>query len=59
LVVNQCLYAFDTCTGLASAVVCARPPAPVPALSQRLLVVVTGVLSLIALFAIARTRRRR
>jgi hypothetical protein len=59
LMVNQCIYAFDSCIGLASGVVCARLPAPVPVLSPRLLVVVTSVLSLIALLAMARTRRRR
>jgi hypothetical protein len=58
LIVNQCIYAFDTCTGLASAVTCARLPAPAPALSARLLAVAVGVLSLIALVGLARTRRR-
>ena len=57
LMVNQCIYAFDTCTGLASAVTCARLPAPVPTLSARLLAVAVGVLSLIALVGLARTRR--
>jgi hypothetical protein len=57
--VNQCIYALDTCTGLTSAVVCALPPSSVPMLSSRLLVVVIAVLSLIALLAMARTRRGR
>ena len=55
---NQCIYAFDTCAMLTSPVVCARVPAPAPALSQRLLVVTLGVLSLVALLGLGRLRRR-
>jgi hypothetical protein len=55
---NQCIYAFDTCAMVTSPVACARLPAPAPALSQRLLVVALGVLSLVALLGVGRLRRR-
>jgi hypothetical protein len=58
LMANECIYAFDTCAMLTSPVVCARLPAPVPALSQQLLVVALGVLSLVALVGLGRLRRR-
>jgi hypothetical protein len=55
---NECIYAFDTCAKLTGPVACARLPAPAPALSQRLLVVALGVLSLVALVRLGRLRRR-
>ena len=58
LMANECIYAFDTCSGFTSPVACARLPAPVPALSQQLLAVALAVLSLVAVIGIARLRRR-
>src|SRR6185295_11692712 len=57
LVADQCIYAFDTCAMLTSPVVCAREPAPAPALSARALILAVGVLSLVALIGLRRVRR--
>jgi hypothetical protein len=55
---GDCIYAFDTCSSLISAVRCAVAPAPVPALSAPAMAVAAGVLGLIALLGVARLRRR-
>ncbi|HSQ00433.1 MAG TPA: hypothetical protein VL049_24700 [Candidatus Dormibacteraeota bacterium] len=54
---HECIYAFDTCTALTSAVRCAVAPAPAPALSGRALQLAVGVLGLVALLGLARRRR--
>jgi hypothetical protein len=58
LAANECIYAFDTCAMLTSPVACARLPAAAPALSERLLIVALGVLSLVALVGLGRLRRQ-
>jgi len=54
---RECIYAFDTCTVLASAVRCAVAPAPASALSERGVLLAVGALGLVALFGMARLRR--
>ena len=58
LEVNECIYAFDTCSMFTGPVACARLPAAAPALSQQLLIVALAVLSLVAMIGIVRLRRR-
>lgn len=57
LTVNQCIYAFDTCDALVSNVVCAREPAPAPALSPLGTLFAIIALSIVGLFAMLRMRR--
>lgn len=57
LAAGECIYAFDTCTGLVSAVVCAFAPAPVPALSSGALPLAVAGLGLVALLGLLRLRR--
>jgi hypothetical protein len=59
LAANECIYAFDTCTMLVSAVQCARLPAPAPALSPRALLLAVAALGLVALLGFTRLRRNR
>ncbi len=54
---GQCVYVFDTCTMLVSAVRCAIAPAPAPALSARALALAVAVVTLIALLGLLRVRR--
>jgi len=54
LIINQCLYAFDTCADRISPVVCAHQAALAPALSPPLLALAAGLLSLIALLQLRR-----
>jgi hypothetical protein len=54
---GECIYAFDTCSGLTSAVRCVVTPAPAPALSGRALLLALGILSAVALLGLMRLRR--
>jgi LPXTG-motif cell wall-anchored protein len=54
---GDCIYVFDTCTGLVGPVACAFGPAPAPTLSPRLLLLAIGVLSAIAGLGLRRRRR--
>jgi hypothetical protein len=56
---GDCIYAFDTCTGLVSPVVCTFVPAPAPALSPALTAAALAMLSLIALIGVRRLNRGR
>jgi hypothetical protein len=57
LAANQCIYAYDTCNDLVGAPACARPPAPVPALSPYALLAALSTLIAAALVALGRLRR--
>jgi hypothetical protein len=57
LAAGECIYAFDTCTGLVSAVACATAPASAPALSARALPLAVAALSLVTLIGLLRLRR--
>jgi outer membrane biosynthesis protein TonB len=59
LLPNECIYAFDECNDLVGPVICARLPAPAPALSANLTVVAVAILSAIALLGMLRLRRGR
>ena len=54
---RECIYAFDTCSGLTSPVRCATQPAPAPALSGRALLLACVILSAVALLGLMRLRR--
>jgi hypothetical protein len=57
LALGQCIYAFDTCTDLVSAVRCVTAPAPAPAMSPQALALALGALSLVALLGLSRLGR--
>jgi hypothetical protein len=54
---GECIYVFDTCSGLTSAVRCVVTPAPAPALSDRALLLACAILSAVALLGLMRLRR--
>jgi hypothetical protein len=57
LAIGECVYVFDTCSGLVSPVACAFPPAPAPTLSPQLLAGAVAMLSLLGLLGVWRLRR--
>jgi hypothetical protein len=59
LMAGECIYAFDTCTSLVSAVQCVGGPAPAPALSPRALALAVATLGLVAMLALMRLRAPR
>jgi hypothetical protein len=54
---GECIYVFDTCSGLTSAVRCVVTPAPAPALSGPALLLACVILSAVALLGLLRLRR--